>query len=217
MKKILFILFLLPALGYANCDKDHVKGNGTIKSESRNLNSFNKISTGGSIDIVIEQGFTESAEITTDENLMSYIITEVKDNTLSIHFKENVSISSTKLIVKVNCKELRAISAGGSGDVKTAGVLKADKLEISQGGSGDFKLNLNVSKLEISKAGSGDFKLEGKIADLELSSAGSGNLDASKTTVGDAEISMAGSGDVVLPKGTKPKVSSVGSGDVHYE
>lgn len=217
MKKILFILFLLPALAHADCDKDHVKGNGTIKSESRDLGSFNKIATGGSIDIVIEQGSTEGAEISTDENLMQYIITEVKGNTLSIHFKENTSISPTKLTVKIKCKELTAISAGGSGDVKTDGVLKADKLQISQGGSGDFKLNLNVSKLEISKAGSGDFKLEGKIAELELSSAGSGNLDASKTTVGDAEISMAGSGDVVLPKGTKPKVSSVGSGDVHYE
>jgi hypothetical protein len=216
MKKITVLLLLLPFLSSARCD-DQVKGNGNVKTDTRTVGSFSKIASGGSIDVIIEQGNSEGVEVTTDDNLFSYIITEVKNNTLSISFKENTSVSSTRLTVKVKCRELTAISAGGSGDISTSSVLKSDQLAISQGGSGDFDLNLNVGDLNINKAGSGDFKLEGKIQKLEVSSAGSGNLDASKTALGDTEISMAGSGDVVLPKGTKPKVSSVGSGDVSYE
>jgi hypothetical protein len=218
MKKIFALLLFIPFIGSSAvpCD-EHVKGNGNVKTDMRSLGSFEKLANAGSIDIILEQGNTEGVEVTTDENLQSYIITEVKNNTLSVHIKENASISSTKLIVKVKCKILRAISSGGSGDVSSENVLKSDKLAISQGGSGDFDLNLNVEKLEISKAGSGDFKLEGKIGELEVSSAGSGDLDASKVSVGETAISMSGSGDVVMPKGTKPKVSSAGSGDVHYE
>lgn len=216
MKKLFVILLVFPFFTYAKCD-EHVKGNGNVKTDARSVNSFSKISSAGSIDVIIEQGNTEEAEVITDENLQQYIITEVKNNTLSIHIKDKVSISSTKLIVKVKCRELTAISAGGSGDISTSNELKSEKLAISQGGSGDFDLHLNVGTLEISKAGSGDFELEGKIQKLEVSSAGSGDLNASKTTLGDAAISMAGSGDVVLPKGSKPKVSSVGSGDVSYE
>jgi hypothetical protein len=217
MKKLFVIMLLIPFIGTASPCDEHVKGNGNVKSDTRSPGSFEKLSSAGSIDIILEQGSTEGVEVTTDENLQSYIITEVKDNTLSVHIKENVSISSTKLIVKVKCKILRGINSGGSGDITSAGVLQSDKLRISQGGSGDFELNLNVEKLDINKAGSGDFKLEGKVGSLSVSSAGSGDLDASKISVGETAISMAGSGDVALPKGTKAKVSSAGSGDVHYE
>ena len=216
MKKILLTLLLLPALSFAKCS-DHIKGSGTIKTESRTLDSFNRLAASGSIDIIIEQGNGDGVEVTADDNLLNYIITEVKNNTLSVHLKENVSVNSNKLVVKVKCIRLSEISAGGSGDIKTKGELKSEQLSINQGGSGDFKLNVNVGVLKISKAGSGDFHIEGKVASMDVSSAGSGDLDASKILVGDVEISMAGSGDIILPKGSKAKVSSVGSGEVHYE
>jgi Putative auto-transporter adhesin, head GIN domain len=216
MKKILLALMLLPYLSFGICS-DHIKGSGTLKTETRTLDSFNKLAAAGSIDIIIEQGNTEGVEVTADDNLLTYIITEVKNNTLSVHLKEKVSVISTKLVVKVKCKQLGNISAGGSGDIKTNSEFKSEQLLINQGGSGDFKLNLNVRELKISKAGSGDFRIEGKVASMDVSSAGSGDLDASKILLGDAEISMAGSGDIILPKGSKPKVSNVGSGEVHYE
>jgi hypothetical protein len=216
MKKTAFLL-LIPFITIAGENKDHIKGNGQVKSETRQVGSYNKISTGGSIDVIIEQGPSEGVEVTTDENLQNYIVTEIKDNTLNIHVKKDHSVSPTKLVVKATFRELKAISAGGSGDISSSGEIKTEDLAISQGGSGDFKLKLNAGKVEISKAGSGDFDLEGKIQSLEISSAGSGDVDASDTSIGNAEISMVGSGDIVLPKGTKPRVSSVGSGEVHYE
>ncbi len=214
MKNLILLLFI-PFFSSAKCD--HIKGNGHVTSLQREINTFNKIATAGSVDVIIEQGSEEGVKVTTDENLQQYVVTEVKNNTLSIHLKDNVSFSSTKLIVHVTCRNLNAISSGGSGDVTVVNGLKSEDLEISQGGSGDFDLSLNVNKLEISKAGSGDFKLEGRIMSLEVSSAGSGDLDAGKTNIGEAEISMVGSGDVLLPRGIKPKVSSVGSGEVRYE
>src|SRR5690349_5624495 len=157
MKKTALLL-LIPFITLAG-EKDHIKGSGQVKSEKRQVESFNKISTGGSIDVVIEQGSSEGVEITTDDNLQNYIITEIKNHTLNIQVKENYSVSPTKLVVKATCKELKAISAGGSGDVSTSGELKTEDLAISQGGSGNFKLKLNAGKVEISKAGSGDFDL----------------------------------------------------------
>ena len=112
-KKIILavIAALFSNLVFANSEK--VKGNGNVTLQSKTVNSFNKIATGGSIDIAISQGNQEGVTIETDENLQQYIITEVKDNTLSIHVKDNISLTSTKLKVKIDCKKLEAISAGG--------------------------------------------------------------------------------------------------------
>jgi hypothetical protein len=201
---------------YASNDED-LKGNGKVTTEQRTVGSFGKISSAGSIDVQLVQGNSESVEVTCDENLLSYIITEVKDNGLSIHIKEKTSLSPTKLIVKVNLKNIAALNAAGSGDISTVNALKCDQLDVSQGGSGDIQLNITANKLAISKAGSGDFQIEGKAGKLSISSAGSGDVHAEKLIVENPDISMVGSGDIFLQKNARAKVSSIGSGDVHYE
>lgn len=219
MQKIILTLAIsscLSACSYA-CNDDHIKGNGKITTQQRTVTSFDKISLGGSIDIDITQSGTESAAVETDENLMDYIVTEVEGTTLKIHVKENYSVTSKKLVVHISCKELKAISSGGSGDVESKTKLTAGNFSVSQGGSGDFKLQLAVQTLKISKAGSGDFHLEGSADELKISSAGSGDVHAKNLICQSADISSAGSGDVVLRKGTSAKVSLAGSGEIMYQ
>jgi hypothetical protein len=197
-------------------NEEHIKGNGKVITEKRSLSSFEKISTAGSIEIELIQGNNESAEVTADENILPYIITEVKDNSLQIHVKDKVNVSATKLKIVVNFKNISDLSAAGSGDIQSKGI-KADDLDISQGGSGSITLNVTANKLNISKAGSGNFKLEGKAGKLNISSAGSGDVHAENLVAAEPEISMVGSGDIYISKAAKAKVSSIGSGEVHYE
>lgn len=219
MQKIILTLAICSSMSaciYA-CNDEHIKGNGKIINQERSLSSFDKISLGGSIDMDITQGATESAVVETEENLMNYIITEVEGSTLKIHVKENYSVDSKKLVVHISCKQLKAVSCGGSGDVLAKSKITSDEFSISQGGSGDFNLQLAVQKLKISKAGSGDFHLEGSADELKISSAGSGDVDARNLLCQHADISSAGSGDVVLRKGTSTRVSSAGSGEVTFQ
>ena len=220
MKNYLIILCLLGFISFnafAKCDDEKVKGNGNVVSKDRALASFDKINLAGSIDIIIDQNGKESATVETDENLQEYIITEIKDGALNIHEKEHYDLKSTKLIVHLSCSKLKAISSGGSGDVKTASTITGDDFAISHGGSGDFNLNFAVKKLKISTAGSGDYVLKGTADEFNLSSAGSGDVNAKEMACTTAKISSAGSGDVILKKGVTASVSSVGSGDVSYQ
>ena len=218
MKKLLFILLISASSIQLKAESnENIKGNGKITEQERSISSFNEIAAAGSVDIIITQGQNEGVVVITDKNIQQYVITEIIDNTLKIRIKENANISPSKLKVKVNCKQLISIKAGGSGDIQTDGSLKSDALQISQGGSGDFKLDLDLSKLTITKAGSGDFILTGKTDSFTISSAGSGDIRAAKMKVNNCKISLVGSGDVWLAKGTKASLSNVGSGEVHYE
>lgn len=220
MKKTiyLFVIGILSASLSTACNDETIKGNGKEKKEVRSIGMFDKISVAGSSDVRIEQGGTESVTIESDENLMEYIITVVENGTLNIHTKDNVNLKPTKdIVVHVSCKMLKAISSGGSGDIKTDTKLTGDALSISQGGSGDYKLDLAVDKLKISKAGSGDFTITGSVGEMKISSAGSGDVKAKDLNCQNVDISSAGSGDFILRKGTPAKISNVGSGEVSYE
>lgn len=220
MKRGLILLCLIGFISFTafvKCDEEKIKGNGKVVSKERTLSSFDKINSGGSVDITIDQNGKESVTVETDENLQDAIITEVKDGALNIHVKEKINVNATKLVVHVSCSQLKAINSGGSGDVKTLSKISADDFSISHVGSGDFDLTLAVKKLKISTAGSGDYVLKGSADEFNLSSAGSGNIVAKELACTTAKISSAGSGDVVLKKGVTASVSSVGSGDVIYE
>jgi hypothetical protein len=220
MKNKLILICLLGIITFnvsAKSDNEKIKGNGKVISQDRVLTSFDKISLAGSIDIIIDQNGKESAMVESDENLQEYIITEIKDGVLNIHEKEHYDLKATKLIVHVSCKNLKAISSGGSGDVKTISPLKGEEFSISHGGSGDFDVTFAVKKLKISTAGSGDYVLKGSADEFSLSSAGSGEVNAKQLDCSTAKISSAGSGDVILKKGVTASVSSIGSGEVSYE
>ena len=220
MKKLFYLLLsgVLTASVSTACNDETIKGNGNIKSETRVAQGFDKISHGGSIDVEITQGETEFVTVVTDENLLPYIITEVEKGSLKIHVKEGANVNSTKdMIVKVSCKNLKSIASGGSGDVVSKGKIAAGDFSISQGGSGDCKLELAVQKLKVSKAGSGDFVLKGSADEVKISSAGSGDVMAKDLLSQSVDISSAGSGDFVIKKGTATKVSNVGSGEVTYQ
>jgi hypothetical protein len=198
-------------------EQEHIKGNGKVTTENRTVSGFSKISLAGSIDLTIEQNGKEGVLVETDENLQNVIITEVENGTLKIHVKNDVSISSTKMIVHVSCIDLSAINSGGSGDVHFKSKLKGDHLSISNGGSGDYKIDLAVKKLDINSGGSGDFTIKGDAGDFEFSGAGSGDVNAKELNTQTCRIVTAGSGDVKLKKGVKAQVSSVGSGEVSYD
>lgn len=207
-------LFIITAAVIAS---DKIKGNGKVVTKERALSSFNSVDVGGSMDLTIDQNGKGGAVVETDENLLDVVITEVKDNVLQIHLKENTDVSYTKMIVHISCSSIEKITTGGSGDVSTVSTLKGDKLEVSHGGSGDFNLSMDVKTLKINNGGSGDYKLKGRAIALTISAAGSGDINAADLDCSTAKISTAGSGDVKLKKGVKAEVSSAGSGEVVYE
>ena len=56
-----------------------IKGNGNIITTDRSVSDFDKIGIAGSFDVILKKGNEGAISIQADENLMEYIITEVRD------------------------------------------------------------------------------------------------------------------------------------------
>lgn len=221
MKKILLTLFILSgsfafAQGWWGSEK--VRGNGNITTETRSVGNFDSVNVGGFFEVILVDGKEGKLTIEGEENILPYIITEVKRGKLKIKVKDNVNIKTRrKLTVTVPFQSIEAISLGGSGNVISEKTIESDKVSFSIGGSGNIKAKVAANLVTTSIGGSGNIRLKGEADRVKCSIAGSGNIKAYDLKANSLKVNVAGSGDIYVSVKEKIKANVVGSGNIYYK
>ncbi len=211
--KIILTIMLAIIIG-TSIAQTRVKGNGKVITEERNTGNFTGIKLTCSADLIISQGST-SVTVKTDENILKFISTKVKDGTLEIGVKKDGFRSATTLEVHISIPNLESIKSLGSGDIDFKGTFKAKDLFIANSGSSDIDGNFDVTNLELKMNGSGDIDLEGIFGTFKVFSSGSGDLEAEGLKLEECYVKCSGSGDIELNgKANNLTVTISGSGDV---
>lgn len=168
MKKIFSILLLLLACG--GCKKENLNdcftNAGSVITETRQLEYYESISLYDNVNLVLIEGNEFTVKVEGGENIISSVQTEVLDSILVIHntMKCNwVRDYKNELTVYVSTGKLKSIRYESSGDIRTIGNLKFDKLSVSVwGGSGTFNLDVDCDRLELAEHyGTADFHVSG--------------------------------------------------------
>ena len=217
MKKILPVIII--ATLFTNCNFKRIKGSGIVATETKTIQSAEKIKSQGSFDVQITPGSETTLKIEGDDNLIKHITTENEDGVLLIKMEDHINYSTdSKLVVYITTPRLQSVSVSGSGNISTKGKFSgSDKLKVSVSGSGDADLEINTPKVEASIAGSGNIKVVGETQDLIVRIAGSGNFNGETLKAENAEAHIAGSGDAKVFSDTKLDVHIAGSGTVYYK
>lgn len=211
---LVFVFTLSIAHTYAQ----RVKGNGKIVQKTRNIGSFDGVGVSGSFDVILVSGNEGKLEISVEENLEPYLITEVKDGNLKIKWKKGTNIRTTKSTqVKVHFKEISSLAMSGSGDIISKDVIKGKSLDIAVAGSGDIKLDMQVQKAQSAISGSGDIELSGKATEFEAAVSGSGDIEAYDLKTEKADLKVAGSGSIGISVSNEIVARVSGSGDIKYK
>jgi len=188
----------------------------------RHLSGFNGVSVGGSFDVYITQGSTESVKVEAPADVMDHIITEVKDGVLKIYNKHenwgwgNLFGGHKKVAVYVTAKDLNMITCSGSGDVFFKEGISTNFLKLRSSGSGDMVGKVNVKTLESSLSGSGDMKLSGSAQSSTVSVSGSGDFAGKTLITQSTVVRVGGSGDAAVNATERINASAHGSGDISY-
>ena len=196
MKIILLMLIIMSIIIITSCvSMNSIKGSGKIVSEDREFTNFNSIKLLGSIDVTINYSDNYNCTVRGDDNLISFIKTEVVNNNLQISI--NKSYSTTEgLVVNVNAQEYDEVSISGSGDINII----------------DFKnetLSLNIN-------GSGDITANGEVNTLFAKISGSGDIISTELKSKSVTITINGSGDAKIWASDSISVKINGSGDIEY-
>ena len=198
----------------------NIKGNGNVTTITRTTSEYDGIKCAGSLDFILVKGTEGQLKIECEENLLEYIITEVKNNNLIVKVKNNVNLKPSfnkSIKITIPFKDISNVSLAGSGDLWNTDKISSTTMNVSLAGSGDLSLDIDATLIEASIAGSGDITLKGKTTNLEASVAGSGDFNGFQLQSDNTEVSVTGSGDAEVVSNDMLKARVTGSGDISYK
>lgn len=220
MKKLLTIValfILLPFYAQSWWNKNEIKGNGNITTETRNTSDYDGISVSGSFKVTLVSGNEGKINITGDENLLEYVVTEVESGNLKIKMRKNFNISSTRRVeVTIPVEQIESLIMSGSGSITATTEIKASTFTTVQSGSGMINLNINTRNLESTLSGSGHLTLSGVTENFEITLSGSGKIDSRKMNSDNVSAQVSGSGNINITTSQSIKAIVSGSGQIHY-
>jgi len=194
MKKITIVFLSVCVALAAGCRWVGVRGNGHIKTDDRTISAFTDIDAGGAFEIEWQEG-PPALRITTDQNLLSYVESDVSGDTL--HLRTHDQIWPTHGIKVVISSPTRA-------DARIRGAVKLTAKQ------------LTGPKFALEASGASHVSLDGNIDELLADMTGASKLEASGLQTRAAEISTTGAGDAEVAAAQSLKVAITGAGKVTY-
>jgi hypothetical protein len=223
MKHILWILLTLSLLIFA-CrageviSSNTITGSGNLIEESRTIKGVSKVELATSGTLYITLGDQESLTIKADENILPYIQTEVRGETLKIERSKQFNLGKiSPLEYYLTAKDLQAITISSSGDVY-APPISADKFEISISSSGDVWMeSLTAKTLKVNISSSGKLTIDnGEIDEQEINISSSGDYQARNVPCLQANVQLNSSGTATIRVQDRLIANLNSSGDLYY-
>lgn len=196
-----------------------VKGNGNVITENRTTGAYDGVKCAGNMDFILVNGTEGEIKIEAEENLLEYIVTEVRGDNLIVRVQKGKNIKSSRgngIKITIPVKDISKVSLAGSGDLWNNGTLNSSNLEVSLSGSGDVVLDVNASYIKGALAGSGDLTIKGSTNELVAKIAGSGSFHGNNLQANNTDVAVAGSGDAKVISKESIKARVAGSGDIVY-
>lgn len=219
MKKY-FLLLISLSISFAYSQKNKtIKGNEKTTTITRTTAAYEGLEVSGSFDVKLISGKEGNIIIKGDENLLEFIITEVKDGRLSVYFDKNKTIRynyNSSIEVTIPIEEINQLSFSGSGNLKNNDLIKTENLNVEISGSGNVSYNAETKNLKITKSGSGNLVGKGTTNNLDLKSEGSGNVNLYDLKSENAVVSQTGSGNIKVNCSVNFDALTIGSGNIQY-
>ena len=194
MRKILIVLLAGCVVLVVGCHLPGIRGNGQIKTEERPIAAFVNLDGSGAFEIEWQNG-SPAVRITTDENLLRYVETNVSGDTLHLRTREHLwPTHGIKVVISSPTR------AGG----KMRGAIK---LTVKQ---------LTGPIFAVEAKGASQVSLDGSVDRLLVDMTGASQLAAAGLQAKTAEISTTGAGDAEVAVTDTLKVVITGAGKVTY-
>ena len=190
-----------------------VIGSGNVIAESRPVAGFNRVRLRGSGNLLLEQTGVESLTIEAEDNILPLLRSDVENGELILGLKPGTGIVTHKPIVfKLTVKELGGIEASGSGSIDVKG-LSTDRFSLDGSGSSEVGVEGRADEVDVSISGSGDYNGESLTSRrARVTVSGSADVVVNATEALDVQIS--GSGNVLYVGNPSVTERVSGSGSV---
>jgi hypothetical protein len=163
-------------------DDDHdvrIRGSGHLASVIRPVSAFDAVSAGGAMRVIVERTGFESVTITAEDNLLPYIIAEVRDGMLVLGQAPGVRLDPRReIVIRVESYEVVELDASG-----------AVAMEAETGW---------VPELWVTVSGASDLVVWGSADRQSVTVSGASRYDALDLETGECFIDVSGASDALV-------------------
>ena len=221
MKKSTLLCVILLAMSMLSAQTTIV-GSGKIETQHRELEAFTSVNSPSTVDVTIIKNEKSCAQVTADNNLMEFVLTEVENGVLTISMKRGFSYNSPHITVTIYTPHLSEVVMKGTGNVTVLSA-KEEYFTLTTKGTGNFKSdclvvekdlvlqcrgtgNIDVSymcpnNVTVQNSGAGNMNikmLQNVTSSMKIQNLGTGDIDLKKLSVGDLQLMIRGTGNVTL-------------------
>jgi hypothetical protein len=164
---VIFVL-VLSSLACSFSIPGAVRGSGNVITEDRDVSNFTGVSVGGGIQLEVVQEDAFRLTIEAEDNIMSYIVSEVSADQLVIKFESRGprSFSTTRPVrIRVSLPEAAALNASGGSRIQARG-LQGSTLDLTASGGSQVDLgNIRFQTLRADVSGGSQADFSGDVED----------------------------------------------------
>lgn len=217
---VFFLLIIASACSAMPAFDNRLEGSGNVIAESRDVSDFDRVTLSGFGKVTIEQGNAESLTVRTDDNILPYIETVVKGDTLILGLTnagQRKSISpSNGIEFDLVVKDLSRIDISGAGNIEMD-ALETSKLVVDLSGAGTFEIgSLTADELVVRQSGAGTMIISGQVKGQDVSHSGLGSYHAAELESETAILEISGAGTVTVWVTESLDIDISGLGNVIY-
>jgi hypothetical protein len=158
---------------------DNIVGSGNVVTENRQVSGFVGISVSGIGEVIVDRTGVESLSITTDDNILEHLVSEVSNGILYLGPEADVSINPSQGI-------LYRLTVSTFDRIDLSGVIEVD----ADGIDTEF--------LEINISGACAIQTEGKADRQDINTSGSSNYDGESLNSRIVNISVSGTSYILV-------------------
>jgi hypothetical protein len=199
IKRLFLLIFVISSYFFTSCNKESIRGSGSIGSRTINLQTFTSVESNYDIKAVISYGTTQEVIAVGYDNLLNILDFKVENGVLKLKFNTNYNtIRNGNVVANIKIPVLSGASIHGSQHIDVNGFISGTAIHAKIHGSGSIHFSNSSYQSAL----------------LEVY--GSGNIDAQNLQAKQAEVNIHGSGNVNISVSERLKVGIFGSGSTFY-
>ncbi len=180
---------------------------------------FSEISSSSAFKLYIRQGEGHSLILNGPKNLVNDVVVERTGGTLSLDFKENISLFKRKKEKAVNIyiviPELKTLDLGGVSRAYISGI-EEDMIDIKMSGAAYAEMDIKADYLDAVVDGAAKLKLSGTGEKLTATISGASTFDSYDFTADEVNIEATSASSSKVYAREKLIIDAKGASNVHY-
>jgi putative autotransporter adhesin-like protein len=172
-----------------------VSGSGTIIKETRNIADFKSLDVGGVFRVEVTAQKDFKVEVESDDNLLPFIKTDVREGTLHIETDKRLR-SNSPIVVRISAPDIENLETSGASNISIE--------------------NIKNARLGLDSSGASKVSVQGETSVLVVDVSGASRIDAGSLSAGTAKVDASGATNVAVNVADELNANATGASRIIY-